>query len=425
MKQTFFQLLALFLLLSTFSKFLHFYLIVPSTMSASLSTGAIVGISIGAYVVFAFLLVRVVPFRWSKESKIALLKKKFPYSLKHSSHRGGSLIGPENTLYAFQKAIDVGHTTLLEMDVNISKDGVAVVSHDLALERICDEPFRAMEVGDLIVGSNPDASLPQVMRRVKLHFHSRKHGAHYDASGEVAQHAAAVSGCGGVPVDSTTRLCLLSEVFTAFPTTAIHLDVKATSDMLVHQVLQMIEEYGRESITIVGSGGANAATIRAALAKNVPPRRQAGGVAPLPGSPQGESTSLCGEEGESRRARFRLFASLGDVAKVYLCYYLGILPLVPLDFDVFSIPLPTKFKEEDFGHMLGPWKAKLMSFLIRTPALWSHLQRRGIAVIGWVLNDVEEFEEASQWPINGIMTDDPLALKTFYDNHSCEKMNVW
>nr|WP_279343609.1 glycerophosphodiester phosphodiesterase [Variovorax terrae] len=45
------------------------------------------------------------------------------------AHRGGRGLAPENTLAAFEHALEIGVTTL-ELDVGITVDGVAVVSHD-------------------------------------------------------------------------------------------------------------------------------------------------------------------------------------------------------------------------------------------------------------------------------------------------------
>jgi glycerophosphoryl diester phosphodiesterase len=47
-------------------------------------------------------------------------------------HRGARGLLPENTLPAFEKAIQLGVSTL-ELDVGVSKDGVIVISHDRAL----------------------------------------------------------------------------------------------------------------------------------------------------------------------------------------------------------------------------------------------------------------------------------------------------
>jgi glycerophosphoryl diester phosphodiesterase len=51
------------------------------------------------------------------------------------AHRGASALAPENTLAAFQKAIEDGADGI-EFDVRISKDGVPVVFHDSTLKRI-------------------------------------------------------------------------------------------------------------------------------------------------------------------------------------------------------------------------------------------------------------------------------------------------
>lgn len=54
------------------------------------------------------------------------------------AHRGlhdNSGSAPENSLRAFQNAVDAGFG--IEMDVQLSKDGVPVVFHDFTLQRIC------------------------------------------------------------------------------------------------------------------------------------------------------------------------------------------------------------------------------------------------------------------------------------------------
>ena len=56
----------------------------------------------------------------------------------HSAHRGGAGLYPENTLYAFRKAVELHRTDLLELDVHASSDGEVVVAHDATLERCTD-----------------------------------------------------------------------------------------------------------------------------------------------------------------------------------------------------------------------------------------------------------------------------------------------
>ncbi|MDQ0972254.1 glycerophosphoryl diester phosphodiesterase [Neobacillus niacini] len=51
------------------------------------------------------------------------------------AHRGFSGIAPENTLIAFEKALELDFVTSIELDVQLSKDGIPVIIHDFSLER--------------------------------------------------------------------------------------------------------------------------------------------------------------------------------------------------------------------------------------------------------------------------------------------------
>jgi glycerophosphoryl diester phosphodiesterase len=61
------------------------------------------------------------------------------------AHRGASAYEPENTLRAFERAIQMG-ATMLELDVHLSRDGQVVVIHDPNLACTTDGEGR---VGDL------------------------------------------------------------------------------------------------------------------------------------------------------------------------------------------------------------------------------------------------------------------------------------
>src|SRR5262245_21203089 len=50
------------------------------------------------------------------------------------AHRGASIEQPENTLLAFARAIALG-VDMIELDVNLTRDGALVVLHDTTLER--------------------------------------------------------------------------------------------------------------------------------------------------------------------------------------------------------------------------------------------------------------------------------------------------
>ena len=53
------------------------------------------------------------------------------------AHRGGAGLYPENTLYAFQKATELG-VDVLEIDVRNTSDGTLVVLHDAKVDRTTD-----------------------------------------------------------------------------------------------------------------------------------------------------------------------------------------------------------------------------------------------------------------------------------------------
>lgn len=50
------------------------------------------------------------------------------------AHRGASAYAPENTLHAFEKAIEMG-ALIIETDVHQTKDSILVLMHDLSVDR--------------------------------------------------------------------------------------------------------------------------------------------------------------------------------------------------------------------------------------------------------------------------------------------------
>jgi glycerophosphoryl diester phosphodiesterase len=68
--------------------------------------------------------------RWAVASLVLACVQAAAFDLQ--GHRGARGLAPENTLAAFDKALDIGVSTL-ELDVVLTRDGVPVISHDPAL----------------------------------------------------------------------------------------------------------------------------------------------------------------------------------------------------------------------------------------------------------------------------------------------------
>jgi glycerophosphoryl diester phosphodiesterase len=68
-----------------------------------------------------------------------------PSNPQFIAHRGGRLYEPENTIAAFQHAIDTG-ANWIEFDVQQTKDGKLVVIHDETVDRTTDGTGRVEEI---------------------------------------------------------------------------------------------------------------------------------------------------------------------------------------------------------------------------------------------------------------------------------------
>jgi len=78
------------------------------------------------------------------------------------AHRGASNFAPENTLSAFQKALDLG-ADFLECDVHLSKDGELIIIHDDKVDRTTNgsgfvKNFTLAELKELDAGGKFHAS---------------------------------------------------------------------------------------------------------------------------------------------------------------------------------------------------------------------------------------------------------------------------
>ena len=166
-------------------------------------------------------------------------------------HRGSSGEAPENTLPAFERALEQG-AAILETDVHSTADGRVVIYHDERVDRTTD-------------GSGAIAELPfDALRRLDAgHDFTPDGGATYPYRG------------------AGIRIATLAEAFEAFPEARFNIEIKRDDAALVDGVLRAIADAGREKRTLVTAGGdAAMARLRRRLAET--------GLAPAVGASAGD-----------------------------------------------------------------------------------------------------------------------------------------
>ncbi len=115
---------------------------------------------------FSGLAVRYLKWRYPLPQKDAAQAPPITFPIFVYAHRGGNLERSavsgeryiENTLPAFRNALRVG-ADLLELDVQITRDGKVVLFHDNDLGRMCGEAYRGKRVADFTA-----AELPPLLR---------------------------------------------------------------------------------------------------------------------------------------------------------------------------------------------------------------------------------------------------------------------
>jgi glycerophosphoryl diester phosphodiesterase len=139
------------------------------------------------------------------------------------AHRGGRGLWPENTLYAFKHALDLG-VDVLEMDLRRTRDGALVTIHDKLVDRTTNgtgpvQNFTLAELKKLDAAYNwtPDA------------------GQSFPLRGR------------GITVPT------LAEVFEAFPDARMSIEIKESRSSLVIPFCQTIRDYGKVDQVLVGS----------------------------------------------------------------------------------------------------------------------------------------------------------------------------
>jgi glycerophosphoryl diester phosphodiesterase len=139
------------------------------------------------------------------------------------AHRGGRHLWPENTLYAFEHAWELG-VDVLEMDIHSSQDGVLVVMHDGEVDRTTDGSGR---IHDFILAE---------LQELDAGYHwSADDGATFPFRGK------------GITVPA------LEEVFLALPEAPMNIEIKQAEPPIVAPLCQMIRDHGMTDQVLVAS----------------------------------------------------------------------------------------------------------------------------------------------------------------------------
>jgi glycerophosphoryl diester phosphodiesterase len=139
------------------------------------------------------------------------------------AHQGGNGLWPDNTQYAFERAVALG-VDVLEMDVHSTADGVLVVIHDSTVDRTTD-------------GTGPvhDLTLAEIKALDAGYDWTSDDGQTYPYRGQ------------GVTVPA------LEELFVAFPTTPMNIEIKQSEPSIAAPLCRLIRDHSMADSVLIAS----------------------------------------------------------------------------------------------------------------------------------------------------------------------------
>jgi len=139
------------------------------------------------------------------------------------AHRGGEKVWPSNTMLAFMNATHMG-ADVLEMDIQVTKEGVLVVRHDPFVESTTDGR-----------GLIRDLTLQEIKALDAGYTWTADGGKTYPFRGQ------------GVTIP------MLEEVMQTFPFTRLNIDIKPDDPAVVEPFVQLLKQYHHVTKVMVGS----------------------------------------------------------------------------------------------------------------------------------------------------------------------------
>jgi glycerophosphoryl diester phosphodiesterase len=139
------------------------------------------------------------------------------------AHRGGRSLGPESTLYTFQRAVDAG-VDVLEIDVQSTRDGHLVILHDSTVDRTTNA-----------TGQVKNYTLAELKR--------------LDAAYRWSLNNARVQPLRNKQITIPT----LVELFKAFPDTRVNIEIKNPEPDMIPSLCRIILEHRMSKKVMVAS----------------------------------------------------------------------------------------------------------------------------------------------------------------------------
>lgn len=140
------------------------------------------------------------------------------------AHQGGNHLRPDNTMLAFEHAVDLG-VDALEMDVHATADGVLVVIHDDSVDRTTN--------GSGLVKEMTFSRLRELDAAYNWPHHVDSTDHPYRGQG--------------------VRIPSLEEVLRRFPDVPMTIEIKQADPPIVDRFGELLQRYDREQNTIVAS----------------------------------------------------------------------------------------------------------------------------------------------------------------------------
>ena len=139
------------------------------------------------------------------------------------AHQGGDGAWPGDTMFAFEKAVEIG-SDVLEMDAHITKDGRIVLMHDDTVDDTTDG-----------TGLIEEMSLDELKRLDAAYDWSTDDGASFPFRGQ------------GIPVPT------LEEVFQKFPQMRYVIEIKLTQNPIDKPLCELIRQHNMQDKVLVAS----------------------------------------------------------------------------------------------------------------------------------------------------------------------------